>query len=74
MIRISTANGKLTYDTITEAEETYLGQVISLDGAENVILSEEPILNGSGRECGTHMTITNEAWEAVQDAVKESAE
>ena len=35
MIRISTANGKLTYDTITEAEETYLGQVISLDGAEN---------------------------------------
>ena len=74
MNRISTANGQLNYDTITEAEETYLGQVISLDGAENVILSEEPILNGSKRECGTHMTITDEAWEAVQDAVKESAE
>ena len=74
MIRISTANGKLNYETITEAEETYLGQVISIDGAENAVLSEEPILNGSKRECGTHMTITDEAWEAVQQAVKWSAE
>ena len=74
MIRISTANGKLNYETITEAEETYLDQVISLDGAENVVLSEEPILNGSKRECGTHMTITDEAWEAVQDAVKAAEE
>ena len=74
MIRISIANGKLNYETITEAEETYLGQVISIDGEESVVLSEEPILNGSKRECGTHMTITDEAWEAVQEAVKESAE
>ena len=74
MIRISTASGKLNYDEITEAEETYLGQVISIDGAESVVLSEEPILNGSKRECGTHMTITDEAWEAVQEAVKGSAE
>ena len=74
MIRISTANGKLNYETITEAEDIYLGQVISIDGAENVVLSEEPILNGSKRECGTHMTITDAAWEAVQQAVKESAE
>ena len=74
MIRISTASGKLNYDEITEAEETYLGQVISIDGAENVILSEEPILNGSKRECGTHMTIADAAWEAVQEAVKGSAE
>ena len=74
MIRISTASGKLNYETITEAEETYLGQVISIDGAENVVLSEEPILNGSKRECGTHMTITDEALDAVQEAVKGSAE
>ena len=74
MIRISTANGKLNYETITESEDIYLGQVISIDGAENVVLSEEPILNGSKRECGTHMTITDAAWEAVQQAVKESAE
>ena len=74
MIRISTANGKLSYETITEAEDIYLGQVISTDGAESVVLSEEPILNGSKRECGTHMTITDQAWEAVQEAVKESAE
>lgn len=74
MIRISTANGKLNYETITEAEDSYLGQVISIDGAEDVVLSEEPILNGSKRECGTHMTITDAAWEAVQQAVKESAE
>ena len=74
MIRISTANGKLNYETITEAEDIYLGQVISIDGAENVVLSEEPILNGSKRECGTHMTITDEAWDAVQEAVKGSAE
>ena len=74
MIRISTANGKLNYETITEAEETYLSQVISIAGEESVILSEEPILNGSKRECGTHMTITDQAWEAVQEAVKESAE
>ena len=74
MIRISTASGKLNYEDITEAEDIYLGQVISIYGAENVILSEEPILNGSKRECGTHMTITDEAWEAVQEAVKGSAE
>ena len=74
MIRISTANGKLNYETITEAEETYLSQVISIAGEESVILSEEPILNGSKRECGTHMTITDQAWEAVQEAVKGSAE
>lgn len=74
MIRISTANGKLNYETITESEDIYLGQVISIDGAESVVLSEEPILNGSKRECGTHMTITDQAWEAVQEAVKESAE
>ena len=74
MIRISTANGKLNYETITESEDIYLGQVISIDGAESVVLSEEPILNGSKRECGTHMTITDEAWEAVQEAVKGSAE
>lgn len=73
MIRISTANGKLNYETITEAEETYLSQIISITGAESVVRSEEPILNGSKRECGTHMTITDEAWEAVQEAVKESA-
>lgn len=74
MIRISTASGKLNYETITEAEETYLGQVIGIAGEESVILSEEPILNGSKRECGTHMTITDAAWEAVQEAVKGSAE
>ena len=74
MIRISTANGKLNYETITEAEDIYLGQVISIDGAENVVLSEEPILNGSKREYGTHMTIADAAWEAVQEAVKGSAE
>ena len=74
MIRISTANGKLHYEDITEAEDIYLGQVISIDGAENVVLSEEPILNGSKRECGTHMTIVDAAWEAVQEAVKGSAE
>ena len=74
MIRISTANGKLNYEDITEAEDIYLGQVISIDGAENVVLSEEPILNGSKRECGTHMTIVDAAWEAVHEAVKESAE
>ena len=74
MIRISTANGKLNYETITEAEDFYLGQVISIAGEESVILSEEPILNGSKRECGTHMTITDTAWDAVQQAVKESAE
>ena len=74
MIRISTANGKLHYEDITEAEDIYLGQVISIDGAENVVLSEEPIVNGSKRECGTHMTIADQAWEAVQEAVKESAE
>ena len=69
MIRISTTNGKVNYETITEAEETYLRQIISIDGTENVVLSEEPILDGSKRECGTHMTITDEAWEAVQQAV-----
>ena len=74
MIRISTANGKLHYEDITEAEDIYLGQVISIDGAENVVLSEEPIVNGSKRECGTHMTIADAAWKAVQQAVKESAE
>ena len=74
MIRISSASGELNHGAITEAEETYLGQVIGIDGAENVVLSEEPILNGSKRECGTHMTITDEAWEAVQEAVKWSAE
>ena len=74
MIRISTDSDKLHYEDITEAEDIYLGQVISIYGAENVILSEEPILNGSKRECGTHMTITDEAWEAVQQAVKGSAE
>ena len=74
MIRISTASGMLLYDYIIEAEGTYLGQVIGIDGAENVVLSEEPILNGSKRECGIHMSITDEAWEAVQEAVKWSAE
>ena len=74
MIRISTANGKLHYETITEAEDIYLGQVISIAGEESVILSEEPIFNGSKRECGTHMTITDAAWDAVQEAVKGSAE
>ena len=67
MIRISTANGKLNYETVTEAEENYLGQIIAISGSENIILSEDPILNGSKRECGTHFTITDEAWEAVQE-------
>lgn len=74
MIRISTASDKLHYEDITEAEEAYLSQVISIAGEESVVLSEEPILNGSKRECGTHMTITDEAWDAVQEAVKGSAE
>ena len=74
MIRLSTASDKHHYETITEAENIYLGQVISIDGAENVVLSEEPILNGSTRECGTHMTSAHAAWEAVQEAVKGSAE
>ena len=74
MIRITTDDGKLRYEDITEGAAFYLDQIITMPGAENIILSEEPILNGSKRECGTHLTITDEAWEAVQQAVEESAE
>ena len=70
--RISTST--IQDHDLTEAEAEYLGQVIALDGEDEVIISREDIRNGSGRVCGEHLTITDDAWECIGDAIAAAAE
>lgn len=66
----------MTYTTITtstvdrrvatEDELVLLGQVIDIDGYDNVVTASEDAKNGSGRVIGEHLTITDEAWSFVQ--------
>ena len=68
--RISTSTVH-DHDT-TEAEAEYLGQVLAIDGEDAVIISREDIRNGSGRVCGEHLTVTDDAWECVQSAIADA--
>lgn len=67
---ISTDDGQVTDHTVTEAEDTYLGQVTALDGFDSVVTDQRTITNGSGRVCGEHWTITAAAWADVQTAIR----
>ena len=70
--RISTST--IRNHDLTEAEAEYLGQILTIDGEDAVIISREDIRNGSGRVCGEHLTITDDAWECIQSAIAEAAE
>ena len=54
----------------TEAELTLLGQVIDIDGRDAVVTHSAAAKNGSGRAIGEHLTITDEAWQFVQDSLR----
>ena len=54
---------------LTDDELVLLGQVIDIDGEDNVILKQQPLHNASGRQIGETWTITEEAWEFVQRAI-----
>lgn len=54
----------------TEAELTLLGQVIDIDGRDAVVTHSAAAKNSSGRVIGEHLTITDEAWQFVQDSLR----
>lgn len=57
-----------------DAVGVYLDQLIGLDGESAVILSREPIRNGSGRLVGELVTVTRDAAEVIRDAIAADAE
>lgn len=59
----------ITQRWISEDEAAILAHIIDIDGEDAVILSREDARNGSGRIVGEHLTITDEAWQAVRDAL-----
>ena len=67
--RISTTDGAIVDHYVTDDEMVHLLQIIDLDGRESVVESESDILNGSGRECGTHLVVDPEAWAFVQESL-----
>ena len=64
----------LEMERLDAGQEVYLDQIIALDGRDAVVLDEQPVRNGSGRIVGSHMMITREAWEAVQEAIAAAAD
>ena len=58
------------YHRLTDDEAAILGQLIELDGFDDmVILAREDIRNSSGRRVGEHLTIAEDAWEVVREQV-----
>lgn len=68
-----TADSTTDQRLATDAEMTYLEQVIDIDGRDAVVLAEEDVTNGSGRVVGTHLTVDADAWEFVQEALRRDA-
>ena len=61
--------------TTIHAAKTNLSRLIEAACAgDEVIISREDIRNGSGRVCGEHLTITDDAWEFIQSVIAEIAE
>jgi hypothetical protein len=57
------------FDEQPGLELHYLNEIVALDG-ESVILDREPLHNASGREVGEEVTVSDETWELIQQAVE----
>lgn len=61
------------YSTTVPADEAAivtLMQIVDADGDRTAILSEEPVVNGSGRVCGTEYTVSGETAQDITDALR----
>lgn len=67
---ISTESNPDLEHKITEDEAVLLGQIIDIDGAEEVLVGMSKIINGSNRIIGTHYVITDEVWETILENIK----
>lgn len=50
-------------------EAVLLDQVVDIDGEDAVIVSREPVRNGSGRVVGERLTVTDDAWNFVLESL-----
>lgn len=80
MIEIPSTIGR--YDLLDEVEEhfdtrqaahdaiqTYLGQIIDIDGEDTVVVDRKPLTNASGREIGETLLVTPETADTIRDAI-----
>lgn len=56
-----------------DAIQTYLGQIIDIDGEDEVVLDRKPLKNGSGRVIGETLWVTEETANAIRDAIHAGA-
>lgn len=52
-----------------EAIQTYLSQVIDIDGEDTVVVDRKPLKNASGRTIGETLWVTEEAADTIRDAI-----
>ena len=51
-----------------EAVQTFLGQIIEVDG-DDVVLSRREMTNGSGRAIGKWLTVSKKTAQEIRDAI-----
>lgn len=56
----------ITRQAARDAVDTYVGQIVSLDGEDATIASTEDLRNGSGRVIGHTVTLTAETADFVR--------
>lgn len=57
-----------------DAIQTYLGQIIDIDGEDTVVVDRKPLTNASGRTIGETLWVTEEAADTIRDAIAAAAE
>lgn len=55
-----------------EAVQTFLGQIIEIDG-DDVVISRRDMTNASGRVIGEWLTVSSETAQAIRDAIAAQA-
>ncbi|PWV44578.1 hypothetical protein [Nocardiopsis sp. L17-MgMaSL7] len=56
-----------------DAIQTYLGQIIEIDGEEEVVLERKPLKNASGRVIGETLWVTKDAAETIRESIDAAA-
>ena len=59
--------------SLTEDEAVLLDQVVDIDGEDAVVIERRPVKNASNRVIGDELVITDEAWEFVQESIRQAA-
>lgn len=56
----------ITVQAAREGVDTYVGQLVEIDGEEATIAESREVRNGSGRVVGQEITLTADAAEAIR--------